>query len=84
MRLHRLHTVMRDYLWQFSAFFISILLLFLSKKSRKASVFLVLLEVINLAIKSGDPGFFLSSEWEIPQNTDVNTMHEIMKIIHAE
>ena len=41
-------------------------------------------DLIDLAVQSGDPGYFLSSEWEIPQNTDVNTMLEIMKIIRGD
>lgn len=40
--------------------------------------------LINKAINSGDSGFFLTSEWELPRDTDVNNMHQIMKIIRGE
>lgn len=40
-------------------------------------------ELIERAVKSGQPGLFLSSEWEVPRDTDVNTMHAIMKIIRG-
>ncbi|UCD09802.1 MAG: hypothetical protein JSU79_03940 [Dehalococcoidales bacterium] len=41
-------------------------------------------DLIEHAVRSGESGFFLSSEWEIPRDADVNSMHEIMKIIHGE
>jgi uroporphyrinogen-III decarboxylase len=40
--------------------------------------------LIENAVKSGVSGFFLSSEWEIPQDTDVNSMHRVMKIVRGE
>jgi uroporphyrinogen-III decarboxylase len=44
-------------------------------------------ESINLltqANTSGKSGLFVSSGWEVPQDTDINSMHEIMKIIRGE
>ena len=29
----------------------------------------------------GVKGLFLSSEWEVPASTDVNSMHDIMKTV---
>ncbi|HEY93612.1 MAG TPA: hypothetical protein G4O15_01580 [Dehalococcoidia bacterium] len=40
-------------------------------------------DLIKLAIKAGDSGLFLSSEWEVPRGTNVNSMHEIMKIVRG-
>ena len=42
------------------------------------------INMVNRVIKTVDSGYFLSSEWELPQSTDVNSMHEIMKIIRGE
>ena len=39
---------------------------------------------IKNAIKSGESGYFLASEWELPRDTSVNSMHRIMKIIRGE
>ena len=36
------------------------------------------------SLTSGKSGLFLTSEWEVPRDTDINSMHEIMKIIRAE
>ena len=41
-------------------------------------------DLIKHAVRSGESGYFLSSEWEIPRDADVNSMHQIMKIIHGE
>ena len=40
--------------------------------------------LIKRAIESGESGIFLSSEWEVPRDTDVNNMHRIMKTIRGE
>ncbi|MBN2076063.1 MAG: hypothetical protein JW762_10980 [Dehalococcoidales bacterium] len=40
--------------------------------------------LIHQSITSGKSGLFLSSEWEVPQDTDINSMHEIMKIVRGE
>jgi uroporphyrinogen decarboxylase len=34
-------------------------------------------------VKSGEKGLFLSSGWEVPCSTNVNSMHEIMKIVRV-
>lgn len=39
------------------------------------------LDEINQAVKSRQTGLFYTSEWEVPQETDVNTMHDIMNIM---
>ena len=42
------------------------------------------IDLVKKTVLAGDSGYFLSSEWEIPQSTNVNSMHEIMKIIRCD
>ena len=42
------------------------------------------INLIKNVVKSDGSGFFLSSEWELLRDTDVNSMHQIMKIIRGE
>ncbi len=42
------------------------------------------INLIKRTVESGETGIFLSSEWEVPRDTDVNSMHEIMKVIRGQ